>query len=43
MTVDVATAMNTAEHPGRTFYFCSAGCRAEFERDPSKYRDAVSV
>jgi xanthine dehydrogenase accessory factor len=43
MTVDVATAMNTAEHAGRTFYFCSAGCRAEFERDPSKYRGAVSV
>ena len=43
MTVDVATATNTAERAGRTFYFCSAGCRAEFERDPSKYRDAVSV
>jgi xanthine dehydrogenase accessory factor len=43
MTVDLATAMHAAEHAGRTFYFCSAGCRAEFERDPSKYRGAVSV
>ena len=43
MTVDVATAMHTAVHAGRTFYFCCAGCQAEFERDPSKYLKAVEA
>jgi xanthine dehydrogenase accessory factor len=43
MTVDVATAMHTAVHGGRTFYFCSAGCRAEFEREPAKYLGAVEA
>jgi len=43
MTVDVATAMHTAVHAGRSFYFCSAGCRAEFEREPAKYLKAVEA
>ena len=37
MTVDVATARNVAMHEGRTYYFCSAGCRAAFEADPAKF------
>jgi xanthine dehydrogenase accessory factor len=41
MTVDVATAMHTAGHAGSTYYFCSAGCKAEFESEPAKYRSAV--
>ena len=32
--VDVATAAHVADHDGRQVYFCSAGCRAQFERDP---------
>jgi xanthine dehydrogenase accessory factor len=43
MTVDVATAMHTAEHVGRTFYFCSGGCRTEFEREPARYLKAVEA
>jgi len=43
MTVDVATARHRAEHGGTTFYFCCAGCQAEFERDPSKYLKAVET
>ena len=43
MTVDVATATHTASHAGRTFYFCSPGCRAEFEREPAKYLKAVEA
>jgi xanthine dehydrogenase accessory factor len=39
MTVDVATARNVATHEGRTYYFCSAGCRAAFEGDPAKYAE----
>jgi CO/xanthine dehydrogenase FAD-binding subunit len=41
--VDVATAMHTAVNAGRTSYFCSAGCRAEFEREPAKCGGPVSV
>jgi len=37
MTVDPATARHRAEHGGRTYYFCSAGCRAKFAADPAKY------
>jgi P-type Cu+ transporter len=37
MTVDPATTAHHAEHGGRTFHFCSAGCRAKFVADPGKH------
>ena len=37
MTVDPATAQHRADHAGRTYYFCCAGCRAKFVADPAKY------
>ena len=37
MTVDTATAKHTAEHDGKTYYFCSAGCKTKFTADPDKY------
>jgi xanthine dehydrogenase accessory factor len=37
MTVDVATARHRAIHEGATYYFCSAGCRGRFEREPARY------
>jgi Cu+-exporting ATPase len=37
MTVDPHTAKHRAEHAGRTYYFCAAGCRAKFAADPEKY------
>src|SRR5262245_44734793 len=37
MTVDPATAKRRAEHVGRTYFFCSAGCREKFEREPEWY------
>lgn len=39
MEVDVATAKLTAEHKGTTYYFCSRGCKLDFEEDPEKYLD----
>jgi len=39
MTVDPATAKHKAEHQGRTYYFCSAGCRTKFVAAPAKYLD----
>src|SRR5438105_6441111 len=37
MTVDPATASEQVEHEGVTYFFCSAGCRSAFEKDPTKY------
>jgi YHS domain-containing protein/uncharacterized membrane protein YraQ (UPF0718 family) len=40
MSVDPATAREKIEHHGRTYYFCSAGCRSAFEADPDRYLSA---
>jgi Cu+-exporting ATPase len=37
MAVDPATAAATAEYEGRTYHFCSVGCRDRFVADPSRY------
>src|SRR5688572_2721601 len=40
MKVDPATSPHRAEHDGRTFYFCSAGCRTKFTANPAAYLEA---
>jgi xanthine dehydrogenase accessory factor len=37
MTVEIATARYVAAHAGQTYYFCSAGCKRSFEKEPEKY------
>ena len=37
MTVTADPSGRPFEHAGTTYYFCSAGCRQAFERDPSAY------
>jgi len=37
MSVDPATPQHHAEHDGKTYHFCSAGCRAKFIADPGHY------
>jgi xanthine dehydrogenase accessory factor len=37
MTVAVATARHTAEHKGRTYYFCCAGCREKFLQEADRF------
>ncbi len=37
MTVDPAKSPHHAEHEGRAFHFCSAGCRTKFVGDPERY------
>lgn len=37
MQVDEKKAAGNATHGGRTYYFCSAGCKATFEKAPDKY------
>jgi Cu+-exporting ATPase len=39
MDVDPHTAKFRADHAGRTYYFCAAGCRTKFIADPLKYLD----
>jgi YHS domain-containing protein/uncharacterized membrane protein YraQ (UPF0718 family) len=41
MSVDPATASEQVEYLGTTHYFCSAGCRSAFERDPARYTTQV--
>lgn len=39
MQVDPHTAKHQASHNGRTYYFCSGGCRGKFVADPERYLD----
>lgn len=41
MTVNPATAEYRSFHQGATYYFCSAGCKESFDKDPSKYIPAT--
>ena len=41
MTVAVAGARHTAEHAGRTYYFCCGGCRQRFLAAPEDYVPAA--
>ena len=36
MSVDPHAAKYRATYEGRPFYFCSAGCKVKFERDPKR-------
>ena len=37
MQITPATAEATAEYEGRTYYFCSVGCKEDFVSNPEKY------
>jgi xanthine dehydrogenase accessory factor len=37
MTVTVTAASLSADHAGRTWYFCAPGCRTAFTADPARY------
>ena len=40
MTVSTATAEYRSFDKGRTFYFCSQGCKELFDKEPAKYTGA---
>ena len=41
MEVDEAKAAGTSEYKGKTYYFCSPGCKKGFDEKPGEYvRDA---
>jgi len=37
MAVSEGQAKYTSVHDGTKFYFCSAACKQQFEKDPIKY------
>jgi len=39
MDVDPKTARHRSEHQGRTYYFCSPGCRKAFEANSQRFLD----
>ncbi len=42
MTVDEEKAAATADHHGKTFYFCSQGCSARFRANPERYLSGLT-
>jgi xanthine dehydrogenase accessory factor len=41
MIVTVASAEHRSEYGGRTYYFCCAGCKHSFEKEPQRYVEAA--
>lgn len=37
MDVQPDQAAATSEYQGKTYYFCSPGCKTKFDRDPASY------
>ncbi|RPI94774.1 MAG: YHS domain-containing protein [Chloroflexi bacterium] len=37
MEVTYETAEARSEYNGQTYYFCSMGCKEDFDKDPEKY------
>ena len=37
MTVETATAEYRSFHDGKAYYFCSAGCKVSFDKNPEKF------
>jgi Cu+-exporting ATPase len=37
MQIDRAKAAGSSTYGGKTFYFCSNGCKVKFDADPAKY------
>jgi YHS domain-containing protein len=37
MDVDPKNAAGKSEYQGQTYYFCSLGCKKDFDKEPQKY------
>ena len=40
MSVDPKSAAGKSDYQGKTYYFCSAGCKKAFDSNPEKYVDS---
>lgn len=43
MTIDPKTAAGKSDYKGHTYYFCSKGCKAQFDKNPAKFVGAQNV
>jgi Cu+-exporting ATPase len=43
MTVDPLTSQHKALYRDTTYWFCSAGCQAEFEKEPERFLRAIEA
>ena len=37
MDVDPKQAAGKSDYQGQTYYFCSAGCKKAFDKEPARY------
>lgn len=37
MEVDPKTVKEKSDYQGKTYYFCSGGCKKAFDKEPQKY------
>lgn len=37
MDVDPKTAAGKSDYQGKTYYFCSRGCKRDFDKEPQRY------
>lgn len=37
MQVDESKTAHKSEHKGKTYHFCSANCKEQFDKEPEKY------
>ena len=37
MEIDPKTAAGKSDYLGKTYYFCSLGCKKTFDKEPQKY------
>ncbi len=41
MLVEIATARYTSTYNDKTYYFCAAGCKKSFDKEPEKYLETT--
>ena len=41
MTVDPPKAAAQSSYKGETYYFCAAGCKQKFDREPDRYLEGA--
>ena len=43
MQVDPAKAAGSSQHNGKTYYFCSKGCKTKFDANPAQFVSSAAL
>ena len=43
MEIDPKDAAGTSDYQGQTYYFCSPGCKKQFDKNPQQYVDQPAI